>query len=531
MTRGINLAVTDPRSGVEKPPGTPSSLRRRTRSAWVLRVDASALHLLSIVMLLAFGLFFYFDFKFKEQAKKLRTLSINVERIINANQSAAAAIRLAAALKTKVYVFDYDDWRDEKQTLLSESLALADNFAARQAMEEMEDAEREIEDTENTAIVLIRREKWDDALQLVTSPSYKRQRAIYRAGLSRALDQVLSDSERNTNRTAALARSMQVSALAVFLLYAFLGFRYNNRIRKALQTEQLLKRSLEDANAYLELRVAERTREITEKAAELREAYEVISKSIQYASRIQRAILPDTSVADALLPDYFLLWEPRDVVGGDIYWISQWGDGLLIGLGDCTGHGVPGAFVTLIAAGAFERAKAEVQPGQIARMLERMHYLIQVTLKQQSDFGEADDGMELGLCHLSAGLTRLTYAGAGISLFLSRNGGPVEEVKGNKRGLGYRRTPGDQKYEEHAIEVCSKTRLYMTTDGLIDQVGGMPRRTFGKKRLKALIDASLREPMADQKRKFLEALEAHRGHERRRDDVSAVGISLTRPGG
>src|SRR5262249_21278314 len=211
-------------------------------------------------------------------------------------------------------------------------------------------------------------------------------------------------------------------------------------------------------------------------------------KSIQYASRIQRAILPDTSVADALLPDYFLLWHPRDVVGGDIYWISQWGDGLLMGLGDCTGHGVPGAFVTLIATGAFERAKAELQPGQIARLLERMHYLIQLTLKQHSDSGEADDGMELGVCYFSAALTKLTYAGAGISLFLSRDGGSVEEVKGNKRGLGYRRTPKDQKYEEHIIEVSSKTRIYMTTDGLIDQVGGIPRRTLGKKRFRAILD-------------------------------------------
>jgi serine phosphatase RsbU (regulator of sigma subunit) len=427
-------------------------------------------------------------------------------------------------------LFNYEDWRDEKQTLLSESLTLADNLAARQAMEEMEDAEREIEDTEITAIVLIGREKWDEALTLVTSPSYKRQRAIYRAGLSRALDQVLADSERNTDQASTLARSMQVTALAVFLLYALLGFRYNKRMRKALQTEQSLKRSLEDANAHLELRVAERTREISEKAAELREAYEVISKSIQYASRIQRAILPDTSAADALLSDYFLLWEPRDVVVGDIYWISPWGDGLLIGLGDCTGHGVPGAFVTLIATGAFERARAELQPGQIGSLLERMHYLIQLTLKQHSEFGEADDGMELGVCYLSARLTRLTYAGAGISLFLSRNGGPVEEVKGNKRGLGYRGTPRDQKYQEHSVEVSSETRLYMTTDGLIDQVGGMPRRTFGKKRFKAVLDASLREPMAKQKQRLLEAFEAHRGDERRRDDVSAVGISLAPSG-
>lgn len=95
------------------------------------------------------------------------------------------------------------------------------------------------------------------------------------------------------------------------------------------------------------------------------------------ARRIQRSILPDQSVLNSVLPDHFILWEPRDVVGGDIYWTAKWGEGVLIVLGDCTGHGVPGAFMTLISTGAFERVLTEAPEGDSALMIQRMHQLIQ----------------------------------------------------------------------------------------------------------------------------------------------------------
>ena len=117
-----------------------------------------------------------------------------------------------------------------------------------------------------------------------------------------------------------------------------------------------------DYTGTLEARVEARTHE-------LNGAYEVISSSIQYASRIQRSILPDEQLFQELFSDYFVHWEPRDVVGGDFYWCKRWGRGMLLVLGDCTGHGVPGAFMTMIANGALDMALLETPPGDTAILL------------------------------------------------------------------------------------------------------------------------------------------------------------------
>lgn len=263
----------------------------------------------------------------------------------------------------------------------------------------------------------------------------------------------------------------------------------------------------------------------------LAEAFAHIASSIRYASRIQRSVLPPDELVRTVCPDSVILWEPRDMVGGDIYWAAHWGDGLLLALGDCTGHGVPGAFVTMIATCIFERLMAEVPPGRVDTLLERMHRLIRSTLKQDVAGGESDDGMELGLCHLSADLSRLTFAGAAISLFTAADGKPLEETKGVKRGLGYRKTAADQAYPATEVALAPGSRFYMMTDGLIDQVGGNPRRTLGKKRVLEVLNGAADRPMAEHKDLLMQALLAHQGQEPRRDDVSMIGVRIgTVPG-
>ena|GEM_PF-2775943 len=126
---------------------------------------------------------------------------------------------------------------------------------------------------------------------------------------------------------------------------------------------------------------------IEERNRELKEAFFVITSSIEYASRIQRSILPDDSILSAVTKDHFVLWEPRDIVGGDVYWHGAWGDGCLIVLADCTGHGVPGAFMSLISIGALERAMSEIEGGNLAKLISRVHQYIQVTLGQHYEGG------------------------------------------------------------------------------------------------------------------------------------------------
>jgi serine phosphatase RsbU (regulator of sigma subunit) len=284
------------------------------------------------------------------------------------------------------------------------------------------------------------------------------------------------------------------------------------------QTFNDMAATIADYTGNLENKVAERTHELSE-------AYEVIRSSIRYASRIQRSVLPDISLLEERLADYFVYWEPRDVVGGDIYWNDTWGEGLLLILGDCTGHGVPGAFMTLIATGALDRAKMEVPRGDIAALAQRMHQLMQITLRQNTGHSESDDGMELGICYLPADMTCLTFSGARFELFVVDNG-QVSVIKGTKQGIGYCSIPLTQEYDTQTIRVHEGMRFYMTSDGLIDQLGGPKRLAFGKKRFKELLVSMEDLSMKEQKARLQSTFRDFQGPETRRDDVSVIGFRI-----
>jgi PAS domain S-box-containing protein len=173
--------------------------------------------------------------------------------------------------------------------------------------------------------------------------------------------------------------------------------------------------SVGEADLGDELIFSGTVRDITErKLAEqkLAETFDIISSSINYASKIQRSVLPPEESFSSDLKDHFVIWEPRDVVGGDIYWSRMWGDGILIILGDCTGHGVPGAFMTLIATGALDKALTEVPDGNVADLMQRIHQIVQITVGQHGEIGESDDGLELGICYLDSSMNALTFVGS-----------------------------------------------------------------------------------------------------------------------
>lgn len=269
-------------------------------------------------------------------------------------------------------------------------------------------------------------------------------------------------------------------------------------------------------------------RDLITAKAETEDALGVVTASIQYASRIQRSVLPPAIRMDDLTLDHFIVWEPRDVVGGDLYWCEYWGEGGVIILGDCTGHGVPGAFMTLLATGALKRALSSVAEGDAAGVVAAMHQSIQRQLGQNVENGHAsasDDGLELGVCYLSPDNTTITFAGARMPLFIDR-GDQFEIIKGDKKGIGYRGIPYDFEYTNQTIRLEDGLRFYMTTDGIIDQIGGEKRRGFGKKRFIALLESLRGTPLQNQGDAIYAELITYQGQEKRRDDVSIVGFEL-----
>lgn len=308
---------------------------------------------------------------------------------------------------------------------------------------------------------------------------------------------------------------LPISAGVMLVIGAILF--WNRSLGREISARKEAQAELQQKNTQLE-----------ETQVELRDALGVITSSIRYASRIQRSILPDEKRFVRLVPDHFVLWQPRDVVGGDIYWNESWGEGVLVMLGDCTGHGVPGAFMTLLSNGAVERALLEVEPGDAAGLIRRMHQLLQLVLGQdQADCKDdaSDDGLEMGACYIHPDMKRITYAGARFDLFIKKDG-TVERLKGDRKGIGYRSIPFDFSYANKEVTVEEGAAFYMTTDGILDQIGGEKRRGFGKKRFKTLLLSLDDAGFSTQGDAIYKALKAYQGSEKRRDDVAVIGFKI-----
>lgn len=259
-----------------------------------------------------------------------------------------------------------------------------------------------------------------------------------------------------------------------------------------------------------------------QRAADLLEdAHAVMRDSIQYASRIQRSLLPSDSRLSDMFGGYFCLWQPRDVVGGDMYWVREDRRGYFVVLFDCTGHGVPGALMTTISVAALNIAFTET--GDPARLMTRVNQIIKESLGQVDENGLSDDGLEMGVCLVEPDRMRVTYAGARFEL-LSVSPKEKKLIKGDKSGIGYRHVPYDRRFTSHSLRLERGQRFYMFSDGVTDQIGGERRRAFGRKRLLKLIEDVDHLPMAPQGVAIEKALNEYRGEEPRRDDVSMIGF-------
>ena len=252
-------------------------------------------------------------------------------------------------------------------------------------------------------------------------------------------------------------------------------------------------------------------------------ANQLILQSLRYASRIQSAVLPARRELDSIAADHFLIWEPRDIVGGDFFWFQPINDGYAVMVGDCTGHGVPGAFMTLIAWGLLDRMLRSADSDNPSKVLTGLHRGVQSLLGQNEAQGETDDGLEAGICFINMKKRKMTFSGARFSLWRANRKGVIE-IKGDRRGVGYRRYPTDTTYTDVALPFEDSDSFYLTTDGLIDQIGGPRGRSFGKRRFQELLKKNLGTPMADQEESFRKALATYQGQQIRRDDLTVLGF-------
>jgi serine phosphatase RsbU (regulator of sigma subunit) len=250
-----------------------------------------------------------------------------------------------------------------------------------------------------------------------------------------------------------------------------------------------------------------------------------IMHSIEYASVIQQSALRSSREALArACPDANLVWEPRDVVGGDFYQFSIDNNGWFATVADCTGHGVPGAFMTLIASTSLNQAIERHGARDPAQLLGSVNRSIQHMLGQidkQGDTPGSDDGMDAACFWFEPESGRLVFAGARLALFALRPGAEeVEVIEGQRKGVGYVDTEFDFTWRNQELVLPRGSLVFITTDGLIDQVGSPRAIAFGKRRLRELLLAQRERTSAEVNQAVLDALRVWQGEHHRRDDLT-----------
>jgi serine phosphatase RsbU (regulator of sigma subunit)/Tfp pilus assembly protein PilF len=252
---------------------------------------------------------------------------------------------------------------------------------------------------------------------------------------------------------------------------------------------------------------------------ELNETHREITDSINYAKRIQSAILPPIKVVKEYLKESFILYKPKDVVAGDFYWMEQKNGKVLFAAADCTGHGVPGAMVSVVCNNGLNRSVREhglTVPGEI---LDRTREIVVQEFKKSEE--DVKDGMDIALCCIEG--MKLQYAGAYNPLWIIRNG-EIIETKANKQPIGQFEKP--EPYTTHSFDLEKGDAIYIFSDGYVDQFGGERGKKFKAKAFRELLLSIQDKTMEEQKITIDKTFETWKGDLEQIDDVCVIGVRV-----
>lgn len=292
------------------------------------------------------------------------------------------------------------------------------------------------------------------------------------------------------------------------------------------QAKEELLQNLEEITLQSE-EIAKQRDFIVERNKLLEEKDLKISQSIEAAKYIQEAILPYKAKLTNLLGEYFIINKPRDVVSGDFYWLNEVDGRTIFAVVDCTGHGVPGAFMTMICNTLLDKIVRVWHITQPDEILEKLNAEIKTVLN--SEFTENQSGMDLGIVNMikqEDGSIQVQYSGAKIPLLVLLPNSPVPMVlEGTKRIIGSVGQNSQLSFVLHELRLEKGSKLYLTTDGFLDQ-NDINRIRFGKKHWVELISKLYDNPFNLQSKTIEDAFQAHKGNAEQRDDILVVGYTL-----
>ncbi|MHC1704542.1 MAG: SpoIIE family protein phosphatase [Tenuifilaceae bacterium] len=289
--------------------------------------------------------------------------------------------------------------------------------------------------------------------------------------------------------------------------------------------------------ANIELSIQKK--EIEEQSLVVQKRNRDITDSLNYARRIQQAILRTSSRLDELFTESFILFIPKDIVSGDFYWVKSKGDIILFAIADCTGHGAPGAFMSIIGTYGLNGQVSEQNQTYPGEILNNINVLFQNSFSQREG-SEIFDGMDIALCSYNKITKELIYSGANLPLHILRenskpqptsqivhnnNTHTLYQVKPNKQPIGY--VFEETSYKTHSIQLLEGDIIYLFTDGFADQFGGLYRKKFRYQELRKLICDIATLPLKDQQSTLVYTFRRWKGDNIQIDDVSFMGIKIS----
>jgi serine phosphatase RsbU (regulator of sigma subunit)/Tfp pilus assembly protein PilF len=328
-------------------------------------------------------------------------------------------------------------------------------------------------------------------------------------------------------------RLIQRNALIIsLLLVLFIGAILVHNNRRKQKTNRLLTRQKAEIN--------EKNEELNQINEELRSSLELVNQqksaiqhfsdnitaSLNYARRIQTAILPDQERLAKGFPDHFILYKPRDIVSGDFYWFYEYEHLQLLAVADCTGHGVPGAFMSMIGDALLNQIVIDHREMQPDKVLNKMHRGITKALQQEKT--DNRDGMDIAIVLIDKQARQLRYAGAFNPLYYVQNG-HFFEIKADKRGIGGAYSSDfSTLFTPHKVDISQPTTLYLCSDGFQDQFGGSQGRKFMVKRFRELLHSVSTEAMQVQKALLEQTLDAWmlESSQPQVDDILVIGVQI-----
>jgi serine phosphatase RsbU (regulator of sigma subunit) len=296
------------------------------------------------------------------------------------------------------------------------------------------------------------------------------------------------------------------------MLAGILSKTIRNSVLSSLESQRVL---IEE----LDTKVSEKTAELNRQKEIVEEKQREILGSIAYAKRLQQAILVQPEQIGKYLPESFLMYKPKDIVAGDFYFFEVTGEKIFIAAADCTGHGVPGAMVSMVCSNALTRCVREFRLSDPGKILDKARELVIETFEKSGQ--DVKDGMDISLVAMDRNTREIRWAGSNNPLWYVDNGA-LRELKGDKQPIG--RAENMKAFTTHKVEATEDTCFYLITDGFADQFGGPKGKKFKYRQLKEKINEIHLMPFDIQHANLVRVLNEWKGDMEQVDDICIIGF-------